>query len=89
LFNWIGCVTCHVSTLTTDPPGTVTNGGAYTVPPALGNKVSHPYGDFLLHDVGTGDGIVQAGSADTANSYVPSRCGGCTSNLVLCTITPQ
>jgi CxxC motif-containing protein (DUF1111 family) len=27
----------------------------------------HPYGDFLLHDVGTGDGIVQAGPADTAN----------------------
>jgi CxxC motif-containing protein (DUF1111 family) len=27
----------------------------------------HPYGDFLLHDVGTGDGIVQVGPADTAN----------------------
>jgi CxxC motif-containing protein (DUF1111 family) len=23
----------------------------------LGNKVIHPYSDFLLHDVGTGDGI--------------------------------
>jgi CxxC motif-containing protein (DUF1111 family) len=67
LFSSIGCVTCHVATLTTDPPGTVINGGAYTVPAALGNKVFHPYGDFLLHDVGTGDGIVQAGPADTAN----------------------
>ena len=67
LFNSIGCVTCHVATLTTDSPGTVINGGAYTVPAALGNKVFHPYGDFLLHDVGTGDGIVQAGPADTAN----------------------
>jgi len=67
LFNSIGCVTCHVSTLTTDPPGTVINGGTYTVPAALGNKVFHPYGDFLLHDVGTGDGIVQAGPADTAS----------------------
>jgi CxxC motif-containing protein (DUF1111 family) len=67
LFNSIGCVTCHVSTLTTDPPGTVINGGTYTVPAALGNKVLHPYSDFLLHDVGTGDGIVQAGPADTAN----------------------
>jgi len=67
LFNSIGCVTCHVATLTTDPPGTVINGGAFTVPAALGNKVFHPYGDFLLHDVGTGDGIVQAGPADTAN----------------------
>ena len=67
LFNSIGCVTCHVATLTTDPPGTVINGGTYTVPAALGNKMFHPYGDFLLHDVGTGDGIVQAGPADTAN----------------------
>jgi CxxC motif-containing protein (DUF1111 family) len=67
LFNSIGCVTCHVSTLTTVSPGTVINGGTYTVPAALGNKVFHPYGDFLLHDVGTGDGIIQAGPADTAN----------------------
>jgi CxxC motif-containing protein (DUF1111 family) len=67
LFNSIGCAICHVPTLTTDPPGTVINGGAYTVPAALGNKTFHPYGDFLLHDVGTGDGIVQAGPAHTAN----------------------
>jgi CxxC motif-containing protein (DUF1111 family) len=45
----------------------VLNGGTYTVPAALGNKVFHPYGDFLLHNVGTGDGIVQVGPADTAN----------------------
>ena len=37
------------------------------VPDALGNKTIHPYGDFLLHNVGTGDGIVQNGPADTAN----------------------
>jgi CxxC motif-containing protein (DUF1111 family) len=67
LFNSTGCAICHVSTLTTLPPGTVINAGAYTVPVALGNKTFHPYGDFLLHDVGTGDGIVQAGPADTAN----------------------
>jgi CxxC motif-containing protein (DUF1111 family) len=67
LFNSIGCATCHVPTMTTQPPGTVLNGGAYIVPAALGNKTFHPYGDFLLHDVGTGDGIVQAGPADTAN----------------------
>jgi CxxC motif-containing protein (DUF1111 family) len=48
------------------PIGTVINGGAYTVPDALGNKIIHPCGDFLLHDVGAGDGIVQAGPADTA-----------------------
>jgi CxxC motif-containing protein (DUF1111 family) len=67
LFNSTGCAICHVSTLTTLPPGTVINAGAYTVPSALGNKTFHPYGDFLLHDVGTGDGIVQVGPADTAN----------------------
>ena len=67
LFTSIGCVTCHVANMTTAPPGTLINGGSYTVPLALGNKVFHPYGDFLLHDVGTGDGIVQAGPADTAN----------------------
>jgi CxxC motif-containing protein (DUF1111 family) len=67
LFGNVGCVTCHVSGLTTAPSGTVLNGGTYTVPVALGNKVFHPYSDFLLHDVGTGDGIVQAGPADTAN----------------------
>jgi CxxC motif-containing protein (DUF1111 family) len=67
LFKTIGCSTCHVETLTTDHPGAVINGGAYTVPEALGNKIFHPFGDFLLHDVGTGDGIVQAGPQDTAN----------------------
>jgi CxxC motif-containing protein (DUF1111 family) len=67
LFSSIGCVTCHVATMTTAPPGTLINGGTYTVPLALGNKIFHPYGDFLLHDVGTGDGIVQAGPPDTAN----------------------
>lgn len=67
LFNSTGCAICHVSTLTTLPPGTVINAGSYTVPAALGNKMFHAYGDFLLHDVGTGDGIVQVGPADTAN----------------------
>lgn len=67
LFNSIGCNICHVPSITTAPPGTVINGGAFTVPAALGNKIIHPYSDFLLHDVGTGDGIVQNGPADTAN----------------------
>ena len=38
-------------------PAPSINGGAFTVPAALGNKIIHPYSDFLLHDVGTGDGI--------------------------------
>ena len=53
--------------MTTLPAGTVVNGGMYTVPDALGNKIIHPFGDFLLHDVGTGDGIFQAGPQDTVS----------------------
>jgi len=67
LFNQIGCATCHVRDITTAPPGTLINGGAFTVPPALGNKVIHPFSDFLLHDIGTGDGIVQNGGPSTRN----------------------
>jgi CxxC motif-containing protein (DUF1111 family) len=67
LFNSIGCAICHVRNITTSPAGTVINGGAFTVPAALGNKVIHPFGDFLLHNVGTGDGIVQNGGQSTAN----------------------
>ena len=33
--------------------------------PALANKIIHPFSDFLLHDVGTGDGIVQNGGPST------------------------
>jgi CxxC motif-containing protein (DUF1111 family) len=66
LFDSVGCSICHVATLTTAPAGTMINGGVYPVPDALGNKIIHPFSDFLLHDVGTGDGIVQAGPQDTA-----------------------
>jgi CxxC motif-containing protein (DUF1111 family) len=67
IFNQIGCNICHVTSLTTAPAGTVINGGAFTVPAALGSKTIHAFSDFLLHNVGTGDGIVQNGPADTAN----------------------
>ena len=67
LFQRIGCNVCHVQTITTAPPGTPINGGTFAVPAALGSKIIHPYGDFLLHDIGTGDGIVQTGPQDTAN----------------------
>ena len=33
----------------------------------FGRQIIHPYGDFLLHDIGTGDGIVQNGPPDTQN----------------------
>src|SRR5579859_1135352 len=67
IFDRIGCANCHVPSITTAPAGTVIDGGMFTVPEALGNKIIHPYGDFLLHDIGTGDGIVQVGPQDTAN----------------------
>jgi CxxC motif-containing protein (DUF1111 family) len=67
IFNAIGCVICHVRNITTAPAGTVINGGALTVGSALGNKVVHPFSDFLLHDIGTGDGIVQNGGQGTRN----------------------
>jgi CxxC motif-containing protein (DUF1111 family) len=67
LFGKTGCSACHVPSITTANPGTVVDGGTFVVPAALGNKIIHPYGDFLLHDIGTGDGIVQVGPQDTAN----------------------
>jgi len=67
LFNQIGCDTCHTPSITTAPAGTLINGGAFRVPSALGNKIIHPYSDYLLHNVGTGDGIVQNGPQSTAN----------------------
>jgi CxxC motif-containing protein (DUF1111 family) len=67
LFNKIGCATCHVATLHTVARGTTLNDGAYTVSSSVGNKTFHPFGDYLLHDIGTGDGIVQNGPPDTRN----------------------
>ncbi len=67
LFEEIGCGLCHTATITTVPVGTVINAGTFKVPPALGDKTIHPYSDFLLHDVGTGDGIVQNGGQSTRN----------------------
>ena len=57
LFNSVGCGGCHIPTIRTAAPGTRINGGAIRVRDAVGNKIIHPYSDFLLHDIGTGDGI--------------------------------
>jgi CxxC motif-containing protein (DUF1111 family) len=67
LFAQIGCTSCHVSSILTAPAGTAINGGTFMVPDALGNKIIHPYSDFLLHDIETGDGIVQNPPQDTAD----------------------
>jgi CxxC motif-containing protein (DUF1111 family) len=60
LFEKIGCGTCHTENMNTAPAGTKINGGTFTIPAALGSVTFHPYGDFLMHDVGTGDRILQA-----------------------------
>jgi CxxC motif-containing protein (DUF1111 family) len=67
IFQKLRCNTCHVESIVTAPAGTTINGGTFAVPDALGNKIIHPFSDFLLHDIGTGDGIVQAGPQDTAD----------------------
>src|SRR5262249_21749275 len=53
LFNQIGCNGCHVATTFTTPnpsPNGVPGGFAF-----------NPFSDFAVHDIGTGDGIGQAG----------------------------
>ncbi|MFL6334237.1 MAG: di-heme oxidoredictase family protein [Pyrinomonadaceae bacterium] len=55
------CSICHVPKIVTAPPCTLINGGTFRIPNALGNKIIQPFSDFLLHDVNTGDGIVQNG----------------------------
>ncbi len=59
IFDRIGCSVCHVRTLKTAPTGTRLRGSNIVVSERLGNKEIHPFSDYLLHDVGTGDGIVQ------------------------------
>jgi CxxC motif-containing protein (DUF1111 family) len=67
VFDQVGCDTCHTRTFVTAPAGSVLNGGTLTVSDAVGNKIFHPFSDYLLHDIGTGDGIVQNGGQATAN----------------------
>lgn len=67
LFESVGCAVCHVPTIKTMTAGSVTNGGKFAVTKALGDKFIHPFSDFLLHDVATGDGIVEVGPLSTRN----------------------
>ena len=68
LFDSLKCSVCHTRAIvTTLNPATTFNGGTFTVGPALANKVFRPFGDFLLHDIGTGDGIVETNGELTRN----------------------
>jgi len=76
----LGCAICHRPDYTTPPAGTPINtlGGKRasdmpTVPDALGGKIIHPYSDFLMHDIGTGDGIAQTQHADLPPRGYESR----------------
>jgi CxxC motif-containing protein (DUF1111 family) len=65
----LGCAACHRPDYATPKAGTpiktLRSDGKRpgsdlgTVPNALGDKIIHPYSDFMLHDIGTGDGIAQ------------------------------
>ena len=67
----------------TAPAGTVINGGRDTVKAALGGQVFHPFGDFLLHDVGTGDGIAIAVPEHYGRRYGRSQWQGFSMDSVL------
>ncbi len=68
-FKTIGCAICHTPNMRTMRAGEVINGGAFTVPAALGDKPLGPYSDFLLHDVGTNDNVAISG----AEHFTPAR----------------
>jgi CxxC motif-containing protein (DUF1111 family) len=61
VFKSTGCAACHLPELVTASAGAWVNGRAFRVPKALGNKKFHPYGDFLLHDIGTGPTVLREG----------------------------
>ena len=59
LFTKIGCASCHVETFVTGrSPASAGGPGLHL--DAVENRTIHPYSDFLLHNVGTGDGIAIA-----------------------------
>ena len=70
VFKSIGCAVCHLPELVTAKTGSLVNGGSFRVPEALGNKRFHPYGDFLLHDIGTGPNILREGMPPEARKKV-------------------
>jgi CxxC motif-containing protein (DUF1111 family) len=52
IFNSLGCAACHVPALTTGPNAN----------PLFHRRSVPLFSDLLLHDIGTGDGIQQAGA---------------------------
>src|SRR4029078_8989733 len=56
--------------LVTANEGEGVNARTFRVPKALGNKKFHPYGDFLLHDIGTGPSILREGLSPESRGWV-------------------
>ena len=67
LFNQVGCNVCHTrldgDSRTRDPDQRRRDARL----PHPGQRRIQPFGDFLLHDIDTGDGIVQNGGAASRN----------------------
>ena len=61
LFKSTGCTACHLPELVTANEGEWVDAKTFRVPKALGHKTFHPYGDFLLHDIGTGPSVLREG----------------------------
>jgi len=72
LFEKVGCSSCHVETIVTGK-SPAAPGGPGLHPDALENRTIHPYSDFLLHNVGTGDGIPVALVEDFGRERVERR----------------
>jgi CxxC motif-containing protein (DUF1111 family) len=64
VFGAIGCATCHVPVLTTGPSSN----------PLFNRRPVALFSDLLLHDVGTGDGILQ-GAAEANEIRTPALWG--------------
>ena len=79
LFDQIGCAGCHTPTLTTAsnptsfiPPTTGGTPMSKGYIQALSHQTFHPYGDFLLHDMGSlGDGVTSGMAGPTMMRTAP------------------
>jgi CxxC motif-containing protein (DUF1111 family) len=79
LFSQLGCAECHLPSLTTAsnpasfiPPSTGGTPISSTINKALAKKTFHPYGDFLLHSMGSlGDGITSGSAGPTMMRTTP------------------
>jgi len=70
VFKSIGRAACHLPELVTADASTWINGRTFRVPKALGKKKFHPYGDFLLHDIGTGTNMLREGMLPDARGKI-------------------